>query len=152
VSLNLLCEWGISKKIASQIVALVRHHMIPGGDFTKRTCVKLIRKLGAELSEKLFDLAFCDAKGNMGDGESIQRARGLFHEVQDNLRQTEEASGKRWPNGHDVMQILGIPSGPEVGRILEELDAAVGTGELCGKNEAVRWLRRLQGDFIRRSS
>jgi hypothetical protein len=116
--------------------------MIPGGNFTKHTCVKLVRGLGPELSEKLFDLALCDAWGSMGGGKNIKAARGLFREVLNNLRQAEEASGKRWLNGHDVMRILDVPPGPEVGRILEELDVAIGTGEIRSKEDAVEWLKR----------
>jgi putative nucleotidyltransferase with HDIG domain len=141
ISLGLLNEWAVPGKIASQVAALVRYHMVPGGDFTKRTCVKLIRKLGADLSEKLFELALCDAKGSMGEGKNIQEARALFREVLDNFRKAEEASGRRWLNGHDVMEILGIRPGPEVGNILEELDVAIGTGRFRDKGEAAEWLK-----------
>ncbi|MDR2179208.1 MAG: HDIG domain-containing protein [Synergistaceae bacterium] len=147
IALDLLSGWAVPGKTASQVAALVKHHMIPGGNFTKRTCVKLIRKLGPELAEKLFDLALCDARGSMGSGENIQAARELFLEVLDNLRQAQEASDKRWVNGHDVMEILGIPPGPEVGRVLEELDVAAGTGRLRGKDEALGWLKeRAKGE------
>jgi hypothetical protein len=96
--------------------------------------------------ERLFDLAHCDAKGTMGTGENILAARRLFCEVQDNLRRAAEASSKRWLDGNDVMEILDIPPGREVGRILEELDVAVATGELRGKNDAVEWIKSRRPD------
>jgi putative nucleotidyltransferase with HDIG domain len=43
-SSDLLNKWAVPGKIASQVASLVRCHMIPGGDFTERTCVKLLRK------------------------------------------------------------------------------------------------------------
>jgi tRNA nucleotidyltransferase/poly(A) polymerase len=141
LSLGLLSEWAVPGKTASQVAGLVKHHMIPGGAFTKRTCVKLIRRLGPELSEKLFDLALCDARGAMGSGENIREARALFREVRNNLAQAESSPDKRLLNGRDVMSLLGIAPGREVGRILEELDVAVGAGELRGRDEAIEWLR-----------
>ena len=142
IALGLMRAWAVPGKIASQAAALVRHHMIPGGDFTKRTGVKLTRRLGPELSDKLFDLALCDARGAMGDGKKILAARELFCEVRDNLLRAEGVRSKRLLNGHDVIEILDIPPGRRVGRILEELDVAVGAGELRDRNNAVKWLKR----------
>ena len=147
IALDTLAAWAIPGGIASRVADLVRHHMIPGGDVTERTCVKLIRKLGntteesLPLVERLFDLALCDARGAMAVGENILTARRLFCEVRDNLLRAEEASSKRLLNGNDVMEILGIPPGREVGKILDELDVAVGGGKLRGRDEAVEWLK-----------
>jgi putative nucleotidyltransferase with HDIG domain len=140
MALDLLNKWAVPGKISSHVTSLVRCHMIPGGDFTERTGVKLIRKLGQELSEKLFELAFCDAKGAMGSGENIIAARRLFRKVQDNLLRAEEASARRLLDGNDIMEILGILPGRAVGKMLEELDVVVGTGEIRNREEAVEWL------------
>ncbi|MDR2523063.1 MAG: HD domain-containing protein [Synergistaceae bacterium] len=140
LTLDTLNAWAVPAKTASRAAALVRHHMIPGGNFTERTGVKLLRRLGEELTETLFDLALCDAKGATGTGENIMAARNLFFQVRDNL--CRAASFKRWLNGRDVMETLGIPPGPQVGRILEELDVAVGKGELNSREEAIVWLTK----------
>ncbi|MDR2528459.1 MAG: HD domain-containing protein [Synergistaceae bacterium] len=137
VALEALSAWAVPAKTASGVAALVRLHMIPGGCFTERTCVKLLRKLGKELTETLFDLALCDARGSMGSGEGILAARKLFFQVRERLA----TSSKRWLDGHDVMEILGLSPGPQVGRILEELDVAVGKGKLHSKEEAAEWLK-----------
>jgi tRNA nucleotidyltransferase/poly(A) polymerase len=149
IALGLMSSWAVPGKIAAQTAALVRHHMIPGGEFTKRTGVKLIRRLGPELSEKLFDLALCDARGAMGNGEKIREARELFCEVRDNLLRAEGVRSKRLLDGRDIMEILGIPPGRRVGKILEDLDVAVGAGELCDRDEAVRWLKSLRIPQVR---
>jgi len=147
ITLDTLSAWAIPGNITSGAASLVRHHMIPGGEFTERTCVKLIRRLGnagengTPLLDLLFDLALCDAKSAMSTGKNILAARKLFCEVRDNLFCAKETPSKRWLNGHDVMEILGIPPGHKVGRILEELDVAIGAGKLQGKNEAVEWLK-----------
>lgn len=147
ITLDTLGAWAVPSGVASSVASLVRRHMVPGGEFTERTCVKLIRKMGdaedggAALAERLFDLALCDAKGAMGTGENIIAARKLFCEVRDNLRRAKEVSSKRWLDGNDVMAILGIPPGREIGRVLEELDVAIGAGKLGSKEDAVEWLK-----------
>ena len=148
ISFDTLVAWAVPGSISSAVASLVRHHMIPGGEFTEHTCVKLIRKLGnikeeyAPFIERLFDLAFCDAKGSMGTGENILASQRLFNKVRDNLLRAKEAPLKKWFDGNDVMKVLRIPPGSEVGRILEELDVAVGTGAIRSKDEAVEWLVR----------
>jgi tRNA nucleotidyltransferase/poly(A) polymerase len=144
IALARLGTWALPGKIAPRVASLVRCHMIPGGNFAERTCVKLLRKLGADLAEVLFNLALCDARGSMAEGENILTARKLFHEVRNNLRRAEEASSRRWLDGHDVMKILAIPPGREVGKILEELDVAIGSGKLRSKEEAIQWLKNLR--------
>ncbi|MDR1379290.1 MAG: HD domain-containing protein [Synergistaceae bacterium] len=142
---DILSKWSIPGKITAQVTALVRHHMIPGGNFTERTCVKLIRKIGAETAEQLFTLALCDARGTLGTGDNILVARELFAQVHDNLYRAQDASFRRWLDGNDVMDILKIQPSREVGRVLEELDVAVGAGELHSREEAIEWLRRKFG-------
>jgi poly(A) polymerase len=139
--LDILGAWSVPGKITAQVAVLVRRHMIPGGNLTERTCVKLIREIGAEAAERLFTLALCDARGAMGAGENILAARKLFAQVRDNLARAQDTSSKRWIDGNDVMAILKISPGREVGRILEELDVAVGRGELRGREEAIEWLK-----------
>jgi hypothetical protein len=102
--------------------------------------VKLIRTIGAKAAERLFTLALCDAKGTLATGENILAARELFVQVRDNLARVRDTASKRWIDGNDVMAVLKIPPGREVGRILEELDVAVGAGALRSREEAVEWL------------
>jgi putative nucleotidyltransferase with HDIG domain len=149
---DILSSWAMPGCVTSRVTALVRQHMIPGGTFTERTAVKLMRRTGAELSECLFDLALCDARGASGTGENILAARKAFYEVRENMLRTEEAPFKRWINGNDVMEILQIPSGREVGRILEELDVAVGSGKLHNREEAVEWLKSKDYEYPATSS
>ena len=47
-------------------------------------------------------------------------------------------------NGHDL-QDMGVPAGPEMGRLLEELRAAVLDGEVRGRDEEEAWVRRRIG-------
>jgi tRNA nucleotidyltransferase (CCA-adding enzyme) len=47
-------------------------------------------------------------------------------------------------NGHDLRD-LGVLAGPETGRALEELRAAVLDGEVWGRDEEEAWVRRRLG-------
>lgn len=144
IAAETLVSWAVPGQTAGEVAALVRYHMLPGGGFTERTCVKLLRRIGPQLSGLLFELALCDARGAMGNGENILAARRLFQTVEANLCRSERegSSPKRCLNGKDVMDIKGIPPGPLVGRYLEELDVAIGTGTVQTREEAICWLRR----------
>ena len=139
-----LSAWAVPGKIADAVSLLVRHHMIPGGSFTERTGVKLLNRMDAEAAERLFDLALCDARGAMGEGRNILESRQIFCEVRDNLLRAQATAegGKRWVDGHDVMAILGMPPGPAVGRVLEELKVIAASGGLQGREEALEWLSK----------
>ena len=47
-------------------------------------------------------------------------------------------------NGHDL-RALGVPAGPETGRVLDELRAAVLDGDVRGRDEEEAWVRRRLG-------
>ena len=147
IALEVLNTWAIPNYINSAVSSLVRYHMFHMGRITKRTCVKLLRKFGNTLEESLplaellFDLAFSDARGAMDTGEKILVARERLYEVHDNLFQVKTSSNNRLLSGKEIMHILGIPPGREVGRILEEIDVAVSAGKFSNKNEVEEWLK-----------
>jgi tRNA nucleotidyltransferase/poly(A) polymerase len=145
-----LTSWAAPGKLADRVAALVRCHMTPGGNVTERTCVRLIRSLGAEDAERLFALAMCDARGSMGEGTNIAEARVMLHRVMENFSEAGAGAGAHaLPlNGHDVMRLLGIPPGRAVGRVLEELDGAVGSGEVRTREDAERFVLGLAADRL----
>jgi hypothetical protein len=57
-----------------------------------------------------------------------------------------------WPSGappvtgRDVMKTLGIPGGPMVGKLLREAEKAAALGRIYGREEAMRFIRKLAAD------
>ena len=50
----------------------------------------------------------------------------------------------RLVSGEDVMEVMGLPASPEVGRVMESILRLQVAGELCSREEAMAYLRRLK--------
>jgi poly(A) polymerase len=50
----------------------------------------------------------------------------------------------RLVSGEDVMEVVGLPASPEVGRVMESILRLQVAGELCSRDEALAYLRRLR--------
>ncbi len=119
-----LTRYTFSKKFADKVATLVRYHMYTHAA-TEKGIRRFIRKVGEELIEPLFQLRFADtrAQGPAGDLPAEER---FAEKVRKILAQKPPLSVKDLEvNGHDVMEILGIPPGPKVGEVLEYLLSAV---------------------------
>ncbi len=53
-------------------------------------------------------------------------------------------SPPRLVSGEDVMETLGLPASPDVGRVMESVQRLQVAGELCSREEALGYLRRLR--------
>lgn len=114
-----------SNEVTSAVTKLIRHHMrlhhlIGAKD---SALLRVIRDLGRELTPLLVELARADmlAKGYAEtippEQEAVyQRLAGL---AADSAQPTDVR--RLAIDGHDVMRVLSIPEGPEVGRILSRL-------------------------------
>ncbi len=46
-------------------------------------------------------------------------------------------------DGHDLIDIFGLSSGPQVGQMLEAVREAQGAGEIATREEALAFIKRL---------
>jgi poly(A) polymerase len=106
-----------------RVVAAVRNHMRPhtAHDWGVKAVRKFIRDLG-DHAEAVLDLAEADSMGSLTpDGAP---AKGGAFALRERIKQVQNevpVSSKPALSGKDVMQILGIPSGPEVGEVMRWL-------------------------------
>jgi tRNA nucleotidyltransferase/poly(A) polymerase len=113
---------------AGRIVAAIRHHMYGYDDSWSDAAVRrFIRRLAGADRQLLFALRTADdAASGVGDegprvqgelerriGEQLEREPGLLLDRRLAI------------DGHDLQRELGLPPGPEVGRILDSLTEAV---------------------------
>jgi poly(A) polymerase len=85
------------------------------------------------------------ADGAAAAGPRLQRARWRDHiaYVSYLLAQeqatAEAAKAPRLITGNDLMEALDMPPGPSLGRLLSEIDEAIGAGEISTREEAVAY-------------
>jgi poly(A) polymerase/tRNA nucleotidyltransferase (CCA-adding enzyme) len=130
----------------TRVVRIVRHHMfhVPGRDGVRAR--RFLAKHGDELAFELVDHKEADYRGKRGPGESpvadIEKVehfrRTLRHERKSPHRLADLAV-----DGNDLIE-LGIPPGPELGRVLKELlDDVVEDPARNTRDELLRHAARL---------
>jgi putative nucleotidyltransferase with HDIG domain len=120
---QILRRWKFDKATVEAVAHLVRHHMFwYQPDWTSSAVRRFIRKVGLERIPALFALRKADNVGSGARAPRMYALNELWLRVQEEIHRATAFSPKDMAiDGNDVMRELGIPSGPEVGRILREL-------------------------------
>jgi len=137
-----------SREMTEQVSALVRNHMRLGSMelFTPTAARRLVRDLG-ELVDPLVKLCRADA-------EAIRATppRADFDEIERRIAEVRAAASPKQLgsplSGHEVMRLLHLRQGPEVGKWLRKLEEAVIDGTIPPNNKraAREWLLREAGE------
>ncbi len=123
-----------------RIVHLVREHMFDyRPEWSDAAVRRFVSRVGVDSVADLFDLRMADALGNGTRGPDTQRLAALARRV-DRVLESSTALRVRdlRVSGEDVMRELGVPAGPDVGRVLAGLleevieDPALNTPERLG--------------------
>ena len=116
-------RWKLSTADRQRVVSMVEHHMFfYAPDWTDGTVRRFVRRVGEETLQALFALREGDVAGR-GFGEDPEREIG---ELRQRIAAVAAADAALHVtdlaiDGKDVMRILGLPPGREVGVILERL-------------------------------
>ncbi len=141
---------GLGTKASGLLATLVTHHMwlhllSRQMAITLRAQNRFFRRLGEE-GVGVILLSLADSLASSGEA-------GFFHLLpvaQEMLSfyfhnfLVDKRLQKPLINGHAIMEILGLPPGPEVGRSLNALLEAQEEGEVKDKEEAVMFIRKLK--------
>jgi len=141
-----------SRRLASAVERLVRHHLRPmhlamAGEVTRRARYRFFRDLGDDAPGLLL-LALADTAALRGDspfrvweGPHGRLVRELM------AGHVEEAAALSSPpllDGHEAMEALGLGPGPELGRLLGRLREAQAVGAVATREAAIAYLKRLR--------
>jgi tRNA nucleotidyltransferase (CCA-adding enzyme) len=132
-----------SRDLTDRVVHLVKNHMFDyRPEWTDATVRRFVRTVGIENVADLFDLRIADNLGN-GLKTGFPHYLGALTERIARVVEAQEALSVKdlKVDGGDVMRELGLPPGPEVGRVLDRLLEEV--IEDPSLNDRKRLLRRL---------
>jgi poly(A) polymerase len=140
-----------SERLRAHVAALVRQHLRLGflvhepQPLARRTVFAYMRACSpVEVDVTLLSVA--DRLATRGDRahEAVMAhlavARGMLGDA---LRWRAEGPPRPLLRGDELARELGIPTGPRVGELLEELTAAQYAGELDSRERALEYARRL---------
>lgn len=116
-----------NKEITGKVINLVRHHMIGyNSDWTDAAIRRLIRRVGVEQMEDLLVFRRSDILAHGLKSQNLDLLSELKKRVKDQIRHKVPTGIKDLAiNGHVVMEVTGLSPGPEVGRVLKELNEKV---------------------------
>lgn len=149
---EVLRRWRFSGREVRLVGQMLRHHLRPSwllraAPVTRRAVYRYFRDCG-EVGVDVLLLALADEVAELGSRPPEMRRRsyldlarrlleGYFHNPQ------QEVAPPELVDGRDVMEIVGIPAGPQVGKVLEALREAQASGEVGDREGALRFLRDL---------
>lgn len=113
-----------SRAFTERVLVLVRRHMFPCDPMMTDTA---LRRLAAKVGrEALFDLLELRRADIVASGRQYHRAWRTLYEFASRIQallQEEKVltMADLAVDGHDIMDVLGLAPGPEVGRVLQEL-------------------------------
>ena len=142
----------LPERAAATLERLVRHHLRPmhleaAGDVTRRARYRFYRDL-AEDARDLLLLALVDAAALTGASPFAvwRRARLIRDLLSGWQEQHAAAAAPPLVRGEDVMERLGLPPGPAIGRLLARVREAQDLGRVVTREEALAYLDSLGGD------
>ncbi len=143
-----------SRAEAESVAAMVRAHLRPSqmadapGGVTGRAAYRFFRATG-DAGVEVVLLALADHLAIWGPNlqpERWARRRAAAHALLEYFFHRSQGAVAPPPlvNGRDLMRELGLPEGPEVGRLLEAIREAQAAGEVTTREEALALARRLK--------
>jgi len=131
----------LSKVDREKLVTLVRWHQFSVDEATTPAAVRrFIRRVGVENIKDIVDVRVADRLGGGLTEATSWRLRRFMKMVKEELHPPFSVTDLA-VDGQDVMRILQIPPGPEVGKILQEIFDEIEEGE--EKNDRKVLLKRL---------
>ncbi|HET8568370.1 MAG TPA: HD domain-containing protein [Candidatus Limnocylindria bacterium] len=141
---TILRRWKYPKETITAVAHLVRNHMFwYQQEWTPAAVRRFIRKVGLDEIPRLFELRRADNVGSGARAPRMYALDELWRRVQEEIAGANAFSPRDLEvDGNDVMAALGIPSGPEVGRIIRELFERVLDDPSLNEREALLRLAR----------
>jgi tRNA nucleotidyltransferase (CCA-adding enzyme) len=138
----------LSKRVTNRIERLVQHHLLFPDRLQRDAAIRrMLRRTGRDILTDLLelrraDLASGDPQGSVPKDWKVVEAR-----IQELAQGTEEPGARLAIGGKEVMQMLGIPEGPEVGRWLQRARRHVmDRPEENERQRLLAWLREAGGE------
>jgi poly(A) polymerase/tRNA nucleotidyltransferase (CCA-adding enzyme) len=120
---HILRRWKFDKETVAEVTHLIRNHMFwYETHWTDAAVRRFIRKIGLDYIPALFALRRADNIGSGARSPRMYALEALWQRVQEEIAAANAFSLRDLAiDGNDIMRDLGIPPGPEVGRILNAL-------------------------------
>jgi poly(A) polymerase len=160
VAAAIMARLRFSKRQGELVATMVRAHLRPmhmshRGLPTSRAIFRFFRDCG-EAAYGILLLSLADHLATVGprlrQEEWLSHVQLVHYVLTESTRPRGMAGHVRLVSGHDIMEALGIPPGPMVGRLLRALEEAQAIGQVSTRQEALELARRLLSRWTERKA
>ena len=150
VASDIMARLRFSSREKEMVGEMVAHHMRPGqimgeGLPTRRAIYRYFRDTGEVGIDTIF-LNLADhlaARGPRLDLEDWQEhAQNMAYVLEERLREESIVLPSKLINGNDLIDIMGLRPGPQIGVLLEAVREAQAAGEITTREEALSYVRQ----------
>ena len=141
-----------SNKQIKYIQKLIKYHIYPanvvtGENYTEKAVLKFFRKMEDDALD-VIAIAYSDRLSALGPDITEEMVtnniNGLWSLVERYLKiKNELAPLPKLLDGNEIMQILGIKAGPQLGKIIKALKEAQLSSEVQTKDDAIMFIKKL---------
>jgi hypothetical protein len=147
---EILSRLRASERLREHVAALVRHHLRLGflvheSPLSRRAMYRYLEQCGP-VGADVTVLSIADRLATRGDrvGEhAIARHLALAQQMLGEALRWRADPPRSPVPGDELSKALGLDPGPELGRILAELEEATFAREVCSREEAIERARQL---------
>lgn len=146
-----LAKAKFSKKQIAYLCDMIKYHIYPSGvasapDLNEKVMMRFLRKM-EDNSIDIITLAKADrlsARGEAITDEVVENNIALLDKLQNfYLAKRDAVVVERLLDGNEIMQILNIKAGPQLGEIIRKLYEAQLNGEVTTKEDALTFVKNL---------
>ena len=144
----------LSRKLTAYLKRMTRLHLRPIALAQEEVSDSGIRRLIVEAGENLEDLMILvRADVTSKDSRRVKRYYGNFDRVMDRIQEVVDKDAMRAfqspLRGDEIIELLGVPPGPVVGRVKKAIEEAILDGEIPNEYEAAReYFFKIKDDFV----
>jgi poly(A) polymerase len=158
IARSILLRLRFSRRETDLVATMIDAHLRPGqlgqeGPPKRRAMFRFFRDTG-DAAEGVLLLSLADARAARGPRMTLEAWRQSVAYIAYLLSRRHEDETVVRPvrliRGEDVMRELGIPAGPEVGRMLASVEEAQAAGEVSNRADALEYLRRARPEVADR--
>jgi putative nucleotidyltransferase with HDIG domain len=155
-AIGLLKRLKFSKNAIKYITKLIKYHLYPSqliknkDELSEKAVLRMFRKIGEETPEEIL-LAMADRLSARGveitDDIVNNNIKGLFWLLEQYKNSSEKVRIPKLLNGNEIMEMLGLSQGSQVGKILKALDEAQISGDINTKEEAIGFVKGIHSQI-----
>ena len=153
IAVELLKRLKFSKNSIKYITRLIKYHLYPSQllknreEMSDKAIMRMFRKIGEQTPEEII-LAMADrlsARGpEISDDIVNENIKGLYWLLEKYKESMEKVVIPKLLSGHEVMEILGLSRGKEVGIIINALHEAQISGDINTRDEAIGFIKGIE--------